>query len=82
MELVDFDDKTVWKCKGDGKKFRGTTLEFGLNTAAKNDVALRGGLVGGFVLKKLKDAPKGFENLIFDDVYKLHYNNVYPPNDN
>jgi len=82
LELVDFDDKTIWTSYGDGKKFLGTAVEFGLNIGLQNDKALGGGLVGGFALKKLKNAPKGFENLIFDDVYKLHYNNVYPPNDN
>ncbi len=82
MEIADWDDKSSWKCKGDGKKFLGTVVEFGLNIGLQNDKAFGGGCVGGFALKKLKNAPKGFENLIFDDVYKLHYNKVYPPNDN
>jgi hypothetical protein len=80
LELVDFDDKTIWTCYGDGKKFLGTAVEFGLNTAAKNDKALSGGLVGGFLLKKLKNTPREFEGFDFDAVYNAQYDSVYPKN--
>ena len=79
LELVDMDDKTTWTCYGDGKKFLGTAIEFGLNTA---DKALGGGLVGGFALKKLKNTPAGFEDFDFDKVYKAQYDSVYLNNNN
>jgi hypothetical protein len=82
LELVDMDDKTTWTCYGDGKKFLGTAIEFGLNTALQNDKALGGGLVGGFALKKLKNTPVGFEDFDFDKVYKAQYDSVYPNNNN
>ena len=81
LEIVDMDDKSTWTCTGNGKKFIGTTLEFGVNTAAKNDGALGGGNVGGFTLKKLEMAPPGFENFNFDAVYKARYDYVYPADD-
>jgi hypothetical protein len=82
MELVDMDDKTMFSCTGNGKKFRGTSTEFGVNTAATNDVALRGGFVGGFTLEKLYVAPTGFESFNFDVAYKTRYDIVYPLGDN
>ena len=82
LEIVDMDDKSIGTCTGNGKKFIGTGVEFGLNTAAKNDGALFGGYVGGFTLKKLEMAPTGFENFNFDAVYKLRYDVVYPKDDN
>ena len=78
LELVDFDDKTIWTCYGDGKKFLGTAVEFGLNTALQNDKALGGGMVGGFTLKKLTNIPNGFEGFDFDAVYNAQYDSVYP----
>ena len=78
LELVDMDDKTTWTCYGDGKKFSGTAIEFGLNTALQNDEALGGGLVGGFALKKLKNTPSEFKDFDFDKVYKAQYDSVYP----
>jgi hypothetical protein len=77
LELVDFNDKTTWTCYGDGKKFLGTAVEIGLNTAAKDDKALGGGLVGGFILKKLKNTPKAFKNFNFNKIYKTEYNSYY-----
>ena len=82
MEIVDMDDKTIATCIGNGKKFRGTVVEFGLNTAATNDVALRGGFVGGMTSEKLYVAPTGFENFNFDVAYKTKYDIVYPLGDN
>ena len=82
LEIVSMDDKNIWTCTGNGKKFRGTGVEFGVNTAAKNDVALRGGFVGGLTLKKLDVAPVGLESFNFDAVYKAQYDIVYPPGDN
>jgi hypothetical protein len=82
LELVDMDDKTTWTCYGDGKKFSGTAIEFGLNTALQNDEALGGGLVGGFALKKLKNTPSEFKDFDFDKVYKAQYDNVYLNNNN
>ena len=82
LEFVAMDDKNIWTCTGNGKKFRGTGTEFGVNTAATNDEALFGGLVGGFTLKKLKVAPTGIENFNFDTVYKSQYDSVYPPGNN
>ena len=78
LELVDMDDKTVWTCTGKCKKFKGTFVEFGLNTNT-SEKAFRGGTVGGFVLKKLKRSPAGFENFKFDDVYRTHHDSIYPP---
>ena len=79
LELVDMDDKTIYRCSGKDNTFRGTATEFGLNTAAINDEALRGGLVAGFTLKKLNNVPAGFiNNLKFDDAYKTQYDSVYP----
>jgi len=82
LELVDFDDKTIWTSYGDGKKFLGTAVEFGLNIGLQNDKALGGGLVGGFALKKLKKTPKEFKDFDFDKVYKAQYDSVYYPNNN
>ena len=82
LEIVSMDDKNIWTCTGNGKKFRGTVLEFGVNTAATNDGALFGGLVGGFTLKKLDVAPAGFESLNFDAAYTTQYNISYPLGDN
>jgi len=82
LEIVDMDDKTIATCTGNGKKFRGTVVEFGVNTAATNDVALRGGFVGGFTLDKLDVAPTGFESFNFDVAYKTRYDIVYPLGDN
>ena len=82
LEIVDMDDKTIWTCTRDGKNFRGTNVEFGLNTALQNDAALGGGAVGGFTLKKLDVAPVGFNNFNFDAVYKAQYDSVYPNNNN
>ena len=82
LEIVDMDDKSTWTCVGNGKIFRGTTIEFSLNTAAKNDAALFGGNVGGFTLKKLEIAPPGYENFNFDAVYKARYDYIYPKDDN
>ena len=82
MEIVDMDDKSMFSCTGNGKKFRGTIVEFGVNTAATNDVALRGGCVGGFTLEKLYVAPTGFESFNFDVVYKNQYDFSYPLGDN
>jgi hypothetical protein len=65
LEIVDMDDKSIGTCTGNGKKFIGTGVEFGLNTAAKNDGALGGGFVAGFTLKKLEMAPLGLKILIF-----------------
>jgi hypothetical protein len=78
LKLVDMDDKTVWTCMGKCKKFKGTFVEFGLNTNT-SEKAFSGGTVGGFVLKKLKRSPAGLENFNFDVVYKTHYNSVYSP---
>ena len=82
MELVDMDDKTTWTCYGDGKKFSGTAIEFGLNIGLQNDKALGGGLVGGFASKKLKKTPKEFKDFDFDKVYKAQYDSIYPSNNN
>ena len=82
MELVDMDDKTMRTCTGNGKKFRGTVVEFGVNTAVTNDVALRGGIVGGFTLEKLYVAPTGFESFNFEVAYTNQYNISYPAGDN
>jgi hypothetical protein len=82
LEIVDMDDKSIGTCTGNGKKFIGTQVEFGLNTAAKNDGALFGGYVGGFTLKKLEMAPTGFENFSFDHVYKSRHDAVYLDDDN
>ena len=82
LEIVSMDDKNIWTCTGNGKKFRGTGVEFGVNTAAKNDVALRGGFVGSLTLKKLDVAPVGLESFNFDAVYKAQYDIVYPAGDN
>jgi len=82
LEIVSMDDKHISTCTGNGKKFRGTVVEFGLNTAATNDVALRGGFVGGSTLKKLDVAPPGYENFNFDAAYKARYDIVYPLGDN
>ena len=75
LEIVDMDDKTILTGTGKCKKFKGTIVEFGLNTSEK---AFRGGTVGGFVLKKLKRSPAVFENFKFDDVYRIHHDSVYP----
>uniref|UniRef100_A0A6C0EX25 Uncharacterized protein n=1 Tax=viral metagenome TaxID=1070528 RepID=A0A6C0EX25_9ZZZZ len=82
MEIVTMDDKNIATCTGKGKKFRGTVVEFGVNTAATNDVALRGGFVGGFTLDKLDVVPAGFESFNFDVAYKTRYDAVYPLGDN
>jgi hypothetical protein len=82
LEIVAMDDKAIWTCIGNGKKFRGTGVEFGVNTAATNDVALRGGFVAGFTLNKLNVVPVGFESFNFDLVYKNQYDSVYPLGDN
>ena len=82
MELVAMDDKHMFTLTGNGKKFRGTNVEFGVNTAATNDVALRGGFVGGVTLEKLNVAPAGLENFNFDVAYKARYDFVYPLGDN
>ncbi len=82
MELVAMDDTNTWTCIGNGKKFRGTAVEFSVNTAATNDVALRGGFVSGLTLNKLNVAPTGFENLNFDVAYKTQYDLSYPAGDN
>jgi hypothetical protein len=82
LELVDFDDKTIWTSYGDGKKFLGTVVEFGLNIGLQNDKALGGGLVGGFALKKLKKTPKEFKDFDFDKVYQDQYDLVYPTESN
>ena len=82
MEIVAMDDKHIVTYTGNGKKFRGTAVEFGLNTAATNDVALRGGLVGGYAIDKLDVAPTGFESFNFDVAYKTRYDIVYPLGDN
>lgn len=82
LELVDMDDKTTWTCYGDGKKFLGTAIEFGLNIGLQNDKALGGGLVGGFASKKLKKTPKEFKDFDFDKVYKAQYDSVYLNNNN
>ena len=82
LEIVDMDDKTIYRCIGKGKTFRGTIVEFGVNTAATNDVALRGGFVGGFTLKKLDVAPVGYESLNFDAAYTTQYQFEYPVGDN
>jgi hypothetical protein len=82
MEIVAMDDKNTWTCTGNGKKFRGTAVEFGVNTAATNDVALRGGFVAGFTLEKLDVVPTGFESFNFDVAYKNQYDFVYPLGDN
>ena len=77
LELVDMDDKTLWTCTGKCKKFKGTFVEFSLNTSEKS---FHGGTVGGFVLKKLKRSPAGLENFNFDLVYRTHHDSVYSPN--
>jgi len=82
LEIVAMDDKNTWTCIGNGKNFRGTSIEFGLNTAATNDVALRGGFVCGLTLNKLDVAPVGFESLNFDVAYKTQYDFSYPLGDN
>jgi hypothetical protein len=85
LEIVDFDDKTIWTSYGDGKKFLGTVVEFGLNIGLQNDKALKalgGGLVGGFALKKLKKTPKEFKDFNFDKVYQDQYDTVYPRESN
>ena len=82
LEAVAMDDKHIATYTGNGKKFRGTVVEFGVNTAATNDVALRGGFVSGSTLKKLDVAPAGFENFNFDVAYKARYDFVYPLGDN
>ena len=82
LEFVAMDDKNIWTCTGNGKKFRGTGVEFGVNTAAENDGALFGGLVGGFKLKKLNNVPAEFNNFNFDTVYNAQYIIDYPPGDN
>ena len=82
LEVVDMDDKSIGTCTGNGKKFIGTGVEFGVNTAAKNDGALFGGYVGGFTLKKLEMSPPGYENFNFDAVYKARYDYIYPKDDN
>jgi len=82
LEAVAMDDKHIATYTGNGKKFRGTVVEFGLNTAATNDVALRGGFVSGSTLKKLDVAPPGYENFNFDVAYKTRYDIVYPLGDN
>lgn len=74
LELIDMEDKTMWTCTGKCKKFRGTVVEYGLNTSEKSD-----GVVGGFVLNKLKRSPAGLETFNFDVVYKTHFDKVYPP---
>ena len=78
LELVDMDDKTLWTCTGKCKKFKGTFVEFGLNTNT-SEKSFRGGTVGGFVLKKLKRSPAGLENFNFDVVYRTHHDSVYSP---
>ena len=80
LELIDMDDKSTWKCKGDGTKFRGISTEFSLNTPLQNDEAFRGGYVAAFRLKKLNTVPVGFNNFNFDAVYKAQYDSVYPNN--
>ena len=80
LELIDMDDKSTWKCKGDGTKFRGISTEFSLNTPLQNDEAFRGGYVAAFRLKKLNNVPAGFNNFNFDAVYKAQYDSVYPNN--
>ena len=82
LEIVDMDDKTIFSCMGKCKKFRGTLVEFGVNTAAPNDGALRGGFVGGFTLKKLDVAPVGYESLNFDAAYTTQYQFEYHVGDN
>ena len=81
LEIIDFDDKSIWKCKGDGKNFRGTMVEIGLNSALPNDEAFGGGCVAAFRLQKLNKAPKGFDNFNFAGTYKHHYNAIYPTNE-
>jgi hypothetical protein len=76
------DDKNIWTCTGNGKKFRGTAVEFSVNTAATNDGALFGGFVCGLTLDKLNVAPTGFENFNFDVAYKTQYDFSYPAGDN
>ena len=80
LEIVSMDDKNIGTYIGNGKKFRGTIVEFGLNTAAANDAALGGGFVGGLTLKKLNNVPAGFNNFNFDAVYKAQHDSVYPNN--
>ena len=82
MEVVAMDDKHMFTLTGNGKKFRGTIVEFGVNTAATNDVALRGGFVGSITLDKLDVAPTGYESLNFDVVYKARHDIIYPAGDN
>jgi hypothetical protein len=82
LELVAMDDKHTMTLTGKGKTFRGTIVEFGVNTAATNDVALRGGFVGGVTLDKLDVAPTGYENFNFDVAYKTKYDLTYPYGDN
>lgn len=82
LEFVSMDDKNISTCTGNGKKFLGTTVEFGVNTAATNDGALHGGFVGGLTLQKMEVAPPGFENFNFDAAYKARYDIVYPVGDN
>jgi len=77
LELVDMDDKSTWKCKGDGEKFRGISTEFSLNSALPNDEAFGGGYIAAFRLKKLNKAPKGLENLDFAATYKKQFNAIY-----
>ena len=82
LEIVSMDDKNIATYTGNGKKFRGTFHEFGVNTAATNDGALFGGFVGGFTLKKLEIVPVGYESLNFDVAYKARYDFSYPLGDN
>ena len=82
LEIVSMDDKNIWTFIGNGKKFRGTGVEFGVNTAATNDVALRGGFVAGFTLNKLDVVPTEYESFNFDVAYKNQYDFVYPLGDN
>jgi hypothetical protein len=82
LEIVSMDDKNIWTCSGNGKNFRGTIVEFGVNTAAINDGALHGGFVGGVTLKKMEIVPAGYENFNFDAAYKARYDAHYPLGDN
>ena len=80
LEIVSMDDKNIATYIGNGNKFRGTIVEFSLNTATTNDEALFGGFVGGLTLKKLKFAPEALKYLDFDTAYLERYKKVYPEN--
>ena len=73
LSVVDYSDKTEFKCTGSNeKRFHGIIKEISLNTKMEN-FNLSGGHVGGVSLQKMNRMIRTLRNRKFDDVYDKKY---------